>query len=109
MQLFAGRLSGAFVFKWGVALALVVLGDVLFYPSYAGGGALGLYGLALLAALVVTRPAVRRDVRAWLALIMAATFAGALVWDASLLAVALFWTAAGMATLLPATARFDDG
>ncbi|KEY99585.1 hypothetical protein AI27_02530, partial [Sphingomonas sp. BHC-A] len=32
-----------------------------------------------------------------------------LIYDASLLAWLLFWTAAGVAALIPATARFDDG
>ena len=39
----------------------------------------------------------------------AALFALALLYDASLLAWILFWAAAGMAALIPSTARFDDG
>jgi hypothetical protein len=85
------------------------LGDWVFFQEDVGGGYFGLFAAALLAAMVAGRVGVRRDRRAWLAVLAAATFAFALVFDPSLLAWALFWVAAGMATLLPQTGRFDDG
>lgn len=98
-------------FRWKLlpALLVVALGDWLFYQRQLYGGYLGLFTLAVLGGLLVGRPAVRRDRRAWGALALAALFSGALLYDASLLAWALFWVAVTMATLLPATARFDDG
>jgi hypothetical protein len=91
------------------AILVAALGDWFFYQQCAEGGYFGLFAAALLAAMVAGRVGVRRDRRAWLAVLAAATFAFALVFDPSLLAWALFWLAAGMATLLPQTGRFDDG
>lgn len=103
------RLTARFRWKLLPALLVVALGDWLFYHRQLYGGYFGLFTLAVLGALLVGRPAVRRDGRAWLALAAAALFSGALLYDASLLGWALFWIAATMAALLPATARFDDG
>ncbi|WP_084733273.1 DUF4153 domain-containing protein [Sphingobium chungbukense] len=102
-------LAGRFRWKLVPTLVVVAIGDWLFYQRHLYGGFYGLFALALLIALWTGRPAVRHDRRAWAALSAAGLFALALVYDASLLALALFWAAASMATLLPATARFDDG
>jgi hypothetical protein len=98
-------------FRWKLIPAALVaaLGDLIFYQEQTPGGRLGLFALGLLAALLAGRPAVRRSPRAWIAILIAVVFAIALLYDPSLLAWTLFWVAAGMATLLPATARFDDG
>lgn len=98
-------------FRWKlVPTALVAfLGDLIFYQRQLAGGRLGLFALGLLAALLAGRPAVRRSPRAWVPILVALVFAAALLYDPSLLAWALFWVAAGIATLLPGTARFDDG
>ena len=99
----------SFIWKAAVAVALVALGDLLFFQWELGGGNLGLYGLALLAGMIAARHGVRRDMRALLAILAATLFAFAMIYDASLLAWTLFWVAAGMAALLPASGRFDDG
>lgn len=103
------RLTARFRWKLLPALLVVALGDWLFYQRQLHGGYFGLFALAVLGALLVGRPAVRRDRRAWVALAATGLFSGALLYDASLLAWILFWVAATMAALLPATARFDDG
>ncbi|MEE4451175.1 DUF4173 domain-containing protein [Novosphingobium resinovorum] len=101
--------GAAFRSKLVPAVVVVALGDWIFYQRGLLGGNCSFFGWALLAAMLVGRPAVRRDRRAWIALLAAALFAFAYLCDPSLLAWTLFWVTAGMATLLPATARFDDG
>jgi Domain of unknown function (DUF4173) len=109
MQLTMERLRGGFALKGVAALAAVALGDWLFWQGESYAGVLGLFGLALVAALLLARPAVRQDWRALIAAGFAALNAAAMVWDPSLLAFVLFWTAIGVATLLPGAARFGDG
>jgi hypothetical protein len=109
MQITIQRLRGGFALKGLTALAAIGLGDWLFWQGGNYAGALGLFGLALVAALLLARPAVRQDWRALIAAGFAALYAAAMVWDPSLLAFVLFWTAIGLATLLPGTARFGDG
>jgi Domain of unknown function (DUF4173) len=109
MQVTMERLRGGFALKGGAALALVGLGDWLFWQGENYAGVLGLFALALVAALLIARPAARRDWRALIAAGLAAIYALAMVWDPSLLAFVLFWTAIGLATMLPCAARFGDG
>ncbi len=100
---------GGLLLKGVMALALIALGDAMFFQRELYAGHFGIYGLALLLALIAARPAVRRDRRAWAVLALAASYAVAMIYDASILAWCLFWIAAGLATLLPSTGRFDDG
>jgi hypothetical protein len=109
MPLSAARVRPRFLGKLGLAVVLVWLGDWLFYQQELYGGYIGVYAFALLAALVAGNRAVRQDRRAWIAVAAAAVFAGALVYDTSLLAWSLFWISATIAALIPATARFGDG
>lgn len=97
-------------FGWLVvaAIALVALGDALFWRHGLYGGQLGFYLMAILFAAGVLRPAIWRDSRAWMAIAAAIVFAAAIVLEPGPLPWLLFWSAAGMAVLLPATARFDD-
>ncbi len=95
--------------KLGVTALAVLLGDYVFWERQQALGVQGLFGLALVAALAAARPAVRRDPRALIALAFAVLYALAQLWDPSPLAFMLFWVAIGLATLLPGTARFDDG
>lgn len=105
----ARRRDGALVLKLALAVAAVLLGDIVFWEWQQFAGVQGLFGLGLVAALALARPAVRRDKRARIALALAAVYAFAQLWDPSPLAFALFWVAIGFATLLPGTAKFDDG
>lgn len=110
MQFLANRRwDGSLLLKLLLALALVALGDLVFWQWEQATGVQGIFMLGLCAALLLGRPAVRRDKRALIALALAALYALAQMWDPSPLAFVLFWIAIGMATLLPAVARFGDG
>lgn len=109
MPISLSRWRGAYALKLFLVLALVALADRLFWVLGLSHGWFGVFGFALLAAMVLARPALWRDWRAWIALALAVSYAAAMVWDAGLLAWTLFWIAAGVAALLPLTARFDDG
>ncbi len=95
--------------KLAVVAAVAALGDFLFWQQGQWGGVQGLFGLGLIGAMLLARPAVRHDRRALIALGLAAVYALAELWDPSPLAFALFWIAIGLATLLPSTGQFDDG
>lgn len=109
MRFAALPLGWSFRWKLVPATLTVALGDWIFFQRQSCGAGYGLFAMALLAGLLAGRPAVRRSRRAWIAVGAAAVFALALVYAPNLLAWTLFWIAAGMATLLPATVRFDDG
>lgn len=98
----------SFWVKFGAALALVALGDALFYQMDRGGSTIGVFAGAWLVAALAAGRAMRHDRRALICLGAAGIFAAALVLDPSLLAWVLFWTALSMAALLPGTAAFDD-
>ena len=103
------RIRGSFNLKIMLTVLLVALGDFMFFQQGLHGGAFGLYGLAMLIALALTRPAVVRSHATLGALAAATLFAMAMTYSAGFLPWTLFWIAAGMATLLPRTAHFDDG
>jgi hypothetical protein len=109
MQLTTKSNRNGFKVKLASAALFTLLGDWLIYQRGEHGGVIGLCGLALLCAMLVARPAVRHDLRALFATSVAVICAMAFAYDPSWLAMALFWTFAGMATLLPGTAVFDDG
>ena len=103
------RFSASLLWTLIVAAVPIIIGDYLFFQMNWGGAALGLYCATLLLALLVRRQAVRHSGKALVAALAAAMFAGALIFDTSPLALAMFWIAASMATLLPSVKRFDDG
>ncbi|MCY1670058.1 DUF4173 domain-containing protein [Novosphingobium sp. SL115] len=103
------RWRGAWTLKVVVVAGIVALGDVLFFELELSGGTFGFYGLALLMALALAQPAVLAQRPAAIALGFAAVYALAMAFSPGPLAWLLFWTAAGMATLLPRTHGFDDG
>ncbi|MBX9643023.1 MAG: DUF4173 domain-containing protein [Novosphingobium sp.] len=103
------RWDGAFALKLALTALLVLLGNTVFWELEQVTGVQGIFMLGLCAALAAARPAVRKDKRALVALGFAALYGFAQLWDPSPLAFALFWVAIGLATLLPGTARFDDG
>lgn len=109
MPISAFSVRSSFLWKLGLTVVLVGMGDWLFYRQGLYGGHIGFYALALVAGLVAGNHAVRRDRRAWVGVLAAVVFAAALVYDTSLLAWCLFWVSATLAALIPATARFGDG
>ncbi|WP_176593732.1 DUF4153 domain-containing protein [Sphingobium sp. EM0848] len=109
MRSSAFTLAARFRWKLVPAMLIVGMGDWLFYQHHLHGGYLGLFALTVIGAMLAGRPLMWRDRRAWVTMAAAVLFGLALIYDASLLAWVLFWAAAGMAALIPATARFDDG
>ena len=87
------RWQGSLALKGALALALVALGDFVFWQQRQWAGVQGIFGLGLALALAAARPAVRRDRRALFALALAALYAVAQLWDPSPLAFGLFWVA----------------
>lgn len=109
MAMVLKRWDGSLALKLGAAALAVLLGDYVFWQLQQFAGVQGIFGLGLVAALAIARPAVRHDKRARIALALAAIYALAQLWDPSPLAFGLFWVAMGFATLLPGTDAFDDG
>ena len=109
MRLVLKRWDGSLTLKAGLAALVMALGDYVSWQQGQWAGVQGLFGFGLIGAVLLARPAVRRDKRALLALALAALYAFAQLRDPNVLAFALFWIAMGFATLLPGTARFDDG
>lgn len=103
------RIKKSFLLKLYLAIISVIVGDVLFYQNDLYNGYIGFYLLMLLVLMLLTRRAILHDRRALLATSTAGIFAGIMIFNANFMAWTLFWGAAGMATLFPAVAHFDDG
>ena len=97
----------SFLFKVAIVVALVALFDRLFPHSFSGAR-IGAFAGIWLVSLALARRDVRRSRRAWIALAVAALFAGSLFNDPGPLAWTLFWCALSVAALLPMASRFDD-
>ncbi len=97
----------SFLRKTAITIILVALFDRLFPFSFSGA-VIGGFAAAWLVGMVLGRTDVRRDRRAWCALVLAGVFAVALVDDPGPLSWALFWCALSVAALMPRTGRFDD-
>ncbi len=108
LQTATRRPFGAFLIKLAAAAVLAVLGDVLFWQNRQGGGFLGVYGLLLITAAILCRPALRHDRGALVCLGLAGLAALAMVLDPGPVAWCLFWALCGIGVLMPATARFGD-
>ena len=94
----AGRMS--FWIKPGIAAALVALADAFFYGGHVGS-TLGVFALALVVAVAVAQPAVRRDRHARWALVLAALMSLFLFDNPSVLGWVLYWSALAVAVLSP--------
>ena len=105
MRLVVKRWDGSLTLKLGFATLAVLLGDYVFWQLQQFAGVQGIFGLALVAALTLARPAVRQDKRARIALGLAAIYALAQLWDPSPLAFALFWVAMVLPRCSPAPRR----
>ena len=109
MDMVMQRWRGSFALKLIVVLALVALGDLVFFQNRWFEAGFGVFGLGMVLALAIAQPATLRDWRARIALAAAALFSVAIIFDASLLAFVLMVLALPMALLLPRTQGFDDG
>lgn len=98
----------SFWIKAIAAIALIALGDKLFWVGGNHGSAFGAFAAAWLVGTIIVHPALRRDRRALAAAGLAAFYAAAMFDDPSLLAATLFGAALVMAVLLPRSARFDN-
>ena len=98
-------------FRWKLclAVAVVILGDHLFYQSGLSGGYLGLFAFGVLLCLILGRPSVWRRWQGSLSALSALIFCGALILDPGPIAWMLFWVAISMAALFGMTTPGDDG
>lgn len=96
-----------FLRKLGAAALVVIAADRLFYVEEAQGVWLGVMALALLAALIVARPAVRHRRDARIALAVTAGAALVLIDNPNPLACLWVAVAGSLAALFPRR-RFDD-
>lgn len=95
-------------FKQGLALAVIAVGDWIFWQQQAYGAGLGLFAATLSLAALLARRAIWRDRVAMAFWVASLVFAGALALDPSLLAWLLFGGSLGIAILKPRTGPFDD-
>lgn len=109
MTTFLQRPRGTILLKILLAAAIIAVGDVALFQNELFPAGMGFLGLALVGALALGQPSVLRDRRALFAVILAAIYAFAMIYDASFLAFVMFGVALGMALLLPRTGLFDDG
>ncbi|RYE72163.1 MAG: hypothetical protein EOO81_04090, partial [Oxalobacteraceae bacterium] len=97
MKFLPHRLRGAFASKAAITVALVALGDVMFFQMKLYGGAFGLYGLAMLVALAAARPAVIGQSRAVAALALAALYGAFSLHKRHAASRQIAWPLAGLA------------
>jgi hypothetical protein len=88
----------SFWLKLGLVAALVALAD-LFFVWHAPGATVGVFALAWLAALVVSRPGLLKEGRGRLAMIAAVGFAFVLIDRPGILAWSLFGTAMAVSVM----------
>jgi hypothetical protein len=99
------RPQGDFRLKLLAALSAVMLGDALVWAQ-AGPFAAVLFALPPLA--LITRPALRRDRRSWVWLVLAMIMALALIWQPGVIGWWLYWIYAGIGALMPLVGRSGD-
>jgi Domain of unknown function (DUF4173) len=98
-----------FRIKLALLVVLVAFGDWLFWQNQYGIGNLGIYGLALLAALIISRPATLATWPGRIAVLATALYCSAIIFDISFLSFGMFWTAMCVAALMPFSTRLKDG
>lgn len=101
------RSRAAFWLKSALAVILITLADAAFYRQSTGAN-LGVYALALVLAVLVATPAVRRRPHALAALIVAAGAAALSLEHPTVTMAGLFLLALGVAVLSPRAAEADD-
>lgn len=97
------KVAGAVVIVALADMSLEVPGDQMF-----GGGTIGLFGMASLAIVLVSRPVILRDRRALAAVLVAVLLCASLLNDPGFFTFVGFWAAMAMAVLLTRADRFGD-
>jgi Domain of unknown function (DUF4173) len=98
-----------FTIKLILLVALVAFGDWLFWQRNYGIGNLGIYGLVLMSALIIVRPATIKTLPGIIATLATALYCSAIIFDISFLSFTMFWTALCVAALMPFASRLKDG
>lgn len=101
------RLKSSFIAKVAAAGALVAVGDWLFWQQHGVGSNLGAFALVWAVMTMLLQPATWRNLRSWAAALGAIVMGASLVWDPTLIGLALFWSLLACAVLLPRFTRFD--
>lgn len=94
--------------KIGAGIGVAIAFDALLFGRHMGGGIIGLLGLVLLGAALLTRPALRRDGRALVCFGLAGLMALAMMVTPSFLGWSLFWVFASLGAMMPAAASLGD-
>jgi hypothetical protein len=102
-------LGHRFAMKVIFVAVLVAFGDWLFWQRQYGIGNIGLYGLGLLTALIIVRPATIKSWPGIIATLATALYCCAIIFDVSFLSFTMFWTALCVAALIPFSSRLSDG
>jgi Domain of unknown function (DUF4173) len=102
------RFFSSLGFKYLLAIAVIAVGDWLFYRNQWFGSGFGMFAAAIALAALAGRPAIMRDRIALIAWLASLAFAGALILDPSMLSWLLFGASLGIAILKPRTGPFDD-
>ena len=99
---------GSFWFKFLAGIAAAAVCDLALWGLDKTLERVGVLQLALLMAVMLVRPEIRRDARALACFAGAAAMAFAMIVSPSALAWCLYWVFAGMGAMMPAAARFGD-
>jgi len=102
-------IPASFRWKLSLALAIVILGDQLFYENALFGGYIGMFAFAVLLCLVLGRPSVWARWQGGVSALLAGLFGFALILDPGLLSWIMFWIALSMAALFGMATPYDDG
>jgi hypothetical protein len=102
-------IPASFRWKLCLALAIVFLGDHLFYENALFGGHIGMFAFAVLLCLVLGRPSVWARWQGSVSALLAGAFSFAMILDPGLLSWTMFWIAISMAALFGMTTPSDDG
>lgn len=94
--------------KLALAALVVLLGDWLFWQRSADGSGIGVFALVVALAALIARPAIVRGWTGRIAFAAALLFAGAQIWEPSLIGWLCFGTALGIAILSPRVDGFGD-
>jgi hypothetical protein len=98
-----------FTIKLISVIVLVALGDWLFWQAQYGIGNLGFYGLAILAALLISRPATLKSGVGLIASAATALYCLAIILDIGVVSAFFFVTALSVAALAPYATKLTDG